>query len=373
MNDFESQHPRGHASNPGSFDTKQQTAPDAAVTLTVNKYANEEPPAIDKDLDRFLFERAILISRDGNDRTLIADTLAQDPTQARRWSGTPESRIAAAEKRIADRAPKIAELDTFITPINTEFNARGGWTRFFITKGTNAHVHSSMSCTTCYPTTEFGWLTDHSGMDEEEIVELAGDEACTVCFSTAPVADRNAPRQNRLETPDAKDARILRETTKAAKASKAAADAITSPDGGDVLDDDGYKFKTEIAAERSAMNLLGNAIFYDNHPWEDRWYRVASDVEEALANKRGVSVADIRETWVRKLTAKAKRDGSEQQWAAKKESIFASIDQHRTSKAGVEKLWSELSQKTDRDESENSQLIFLEDSLKRLRGRTKRT
>lgn len=52
------------------------------------------------------------------------------------------------------------------------------------------HIHSSMACSTCYPTrAEFGWLTDLSGADEAEIIEHAKEVACTVCY----------PRRSRRE------------------------------------------------------------------------------------------------------------------------------------------------------------------------------
>lgn len=60
-----------------------------------------------------------------------------------------------------------------------------GWSRaFLVPKG---HIHSSMHCTSCYPTTEYSWLTDLSGADEDEIVAYAKEIACTVCFPDAPV------------------------------------------------------------------------------------------------------------------------------------------------------------------------------------------
>lgn len=44
-----------------------------------------------------------------------------------------------------------------------------------------------MSCSTCFPTTQFGWVTEFSGKDEAEIVAAAGEGACTVCYPSAPV------------------------------------------------------------------------------------------------------------------------------------------------------------------------------------------
>lgn len=62
-----------------------------------------------------------------------------------------------------------------------------GWTRaYLVPKG---HIHSSMHCSSCYPTTEYVWLTDLSGADESEIIEYAKEVACTVCYPDAPIEE----------------------------------------------------------------------------------------------------------------------------------------------------------------------------------------
>jgi hypothetical protein len=44
-----------------------------------------------------------------------------------------------------------------------------------------------MACTSCYPSTQYEWLTRYSGRSEDDIVYAAVELACTVCYPTAPV------------------------------------------------------------------------------------------------------------------------------------------------------------------------------------------
>lgn len=61
------------------------------------------------------------------------------------------------------------------------------WSRFFLVTSSIGHIHSSMYCSTCRPTTTFGWLPHLSGHGEREAVELHGPALCTVCFPSAPL------------------------------------------------------------------------------------------------------------------------------------------------------------------------------------------
>jgi hypothetical protein len=68
------------------------------------------------------------------------------------------------------------------------------WNRAWIvvTNG-RGHVHKSTSCNTCFASTQFQPLPQCSGLTEEEIVKLAGERACTICYPSAPVEDRLRP------------------------------------------------------------------------------------------------------------------------------------------------------------------------------------
>lgn len=113
-------------------------------------------------------------------------------------------------------------------PYDNEFARRGGWTRAWLVDNAGGHVHNTMACNTCFVTTKFGWLPQVSGMDESEIVALAGQDACTICYPTAPAEVLNNP--GRLELPARKAEREAREAAKAARQAKKIERGIT-PDG----------------------------------------------------------------------------------------------------------------------------------------------
>lgn len=62
-----------------------------------------------------------------------------------------------------------------------------GWSRFFLVTSSTGHIHSSMHCSTCRPTTTYGWLPELSGQSEAQAVEAHGPALCSVCFPSAPV------------------------------------------------------------------------------------------------------------------------------------------------------------------------------------------
>lgn len=116
-----------------------------------------------------------------------------------------------------------------INPREEEWQRRGCWTRYYMVDNTDGHVHKDQNCSTCFVDTRYAWLVEQSGMEAEELVRLAGETACTVCFPWAPV---NVLKQRtRLEAPERKAARLERERAKAEREAKKAAKAITSPDG----------------------------------------------------------------------------------------------------------------------------------------------
>ncbi len=141
-----------------------------------------------------------------------------------------------AQEWNAHRIPKLqAELDSVTAaadaahaeaaPLNAEFAARGGWTRYYMVQNGNGHVHpnTDVTCSRTRETSHY-WLTEQSGMSAAELVELAGETACTNCFPDAPVNVLNRP--TRLEAPERKAARIEREAAAAARAAKKAKNAI---------------------------------------------------------------------------------------------------------------------------------------------------
>lgn len=99
-----------------------------------------------------------------------------------------------------------------------------GWSRFYLVKASNGHIHSSMDCSTCFETTEYGWLVDVSGLTEAEAVAAHGERLCSVCFPTAPSAWTDGKAYYARIARETRDARNAeREAKAAAKAAKKAA------------------------------------------------------------------------------------------------------------------------------------------------------
>jgi hypothetical protein len=93
-----------------------------------------------------------------------------------------EERLAAID---AARA-KIDAIEAAEGPLQDEYWA-SPWSRFFLVIGAGGHIHRDMGCSTCHPTTAFGWLPQLSGLTEADAVDDQGTRLCSVCFPSAPV------------------------------------------------------------------------------------------------------------------------------------------------------------------------------------------
>ena len=229
------------------------------------------------------------------------------------WSGTLEEALdtevptyltekqayakAARDKAIANRAQVTVEY--------REMNAvylEEKWNRAFLVKNANGHVHKSRSCSTCFDSTDFAWLTDFSGADETEIVEAAGEMACTVCYPSAPAEVLNRPSTIVNEEKVAKEAaraereakRVEREAKRLAKAATKSGEPLIVPDDWDANRVD--RIDTEYTARRewnSAEDHKG-CIAYRQPEVAARYAVRQQLIEEALAEKHGLSVEEMR-------------------------------------------------------------------------------
>lgn len=113
---------------------------------------------------------------------------------------TVEKLAAASEttdwnrRKAAEALDKRHELRTRkdhiqarIDALNATWEANGRWSRFFLVTNSNGHIHSSMGCSTCRPSTNYAFLVEMSGMSEAEAVEAQGPVLCSKCFPSAPV------------------------------------------------------------------------------------------------------------------------------------------------------------------------------------------
>jgi len=212
-----------------------------------------------------------------------------------------ENKIQSIKAKIREVFSKICELD--------EIYDQDPWTRAFLVINSNGHVHSSMDCSTCFATTRYQWLVQYSNDDEKTIVEDAGQDACTICYPSAPAEVLNRP--SRIVTADkiAKaKAKEEREAKKAERIAKEKANAPTKSGEFLYLKDGKYTqvIKTERTAVSEWLNLqwkVNREIvteYYDGTPHDEesieRQQRERIEAKEkadiicqALAEKHGVS------------------------------------------------------------------------------------
>jgi len=195
------------------------------------------------------------------------------------------TRVEEIEKAIK----KIAGIELEIANVNIEIGKlakiyyQDPWTRAFLVINSNGHVHSSMDCNTCFPTTRYQWLIQYSNDDENTIVEDAGQDACTICYPSAPAEVLNRP--SRIVTADkiAKaEAKAERDAKKAARVAKEKANAPTA--SGEFLTYKEGKWTRVIKTERSAII-----------EWADLQWTIKKEIVTHYYNGEAHSAESIQE------------------------------------------------------------------------------
>lgn len=141
-----------------------------------------------------------------------------------------------------------ALLREAVAPLST-LAAAGQWDRFnYVPAG---HVHRSY-CSTLRPTTEIYSLPEYSGATPAEVIEAAGEVACTVCFPGAPVTARPSTIRYAVEEREAREAEAAERASKRQAAASAA-----------IVDERGrVAFKTRRGAENELGQVLGTLAYY---------------------------------------------------------------------------------------------------------------
>lgn len=224
--------------------------------------------------------------------------------------------VAVNEVLHADLRPLLAAQEARVLILKAVFDSRGGWTRAFKVVNSNGHIHRSTGCHTLYASTLIVALPQVSGMDETEIVELAGEAACTVCYPSAPVDVRKRPCL--LFTQEEIDAKAAKDAEKASKAVAKAAKAITNPDDTPLFTKTTRTIATEVSAQRAYVELTVDATsgHYVRHA--EQYGRDAEVILTALAHKRGMDKDELRYELTRNVIAKANRDDCPQAVTAAK-------------------------------------------------------
>lgn len=205
---------------------------------------------------------------------------------------------------------KIGMHSAEMTRYEQEYDRRGRWTRAFIVTNANGHVHSSMNCSTCRPTTRYAWVTDYSGKSEEEIVSAAGERACTTCYPSAPVDVRNSP--TRIFTPEERERQQAREERARAREEREqarASKAVTAPDGSELklAGRWGEVIRTETTARSRYVEILAEDRLraegiIDYHLPETEENR--SILSEALSRKNNMTVEEYNASIESKVATK---------------------------------------------------------------------
>jgi len=206
------------------------------------------------------------------------------------------------EKYKAERAELLEKRSEVVAEIRRLNSTYTGWTRAFLVVNSNGHIHKSRSCSTCFPTTQYYWLTELSDETELSIAELAGEKACTICYADAPSAI--FLQKSKLEHPDVTRAREEREAKKAEREAKRLRVGIWNADGTPLRTYTATyaTYKNEIKTERTAASLALEYYLWlspdhsTRRPEELARVKEAFQViVEALAVKRGTTFETERD------------------------------------------------------------------------------
>lgn len=231
-------------------------------------------------------------------RGAVAEAAAFNYRQSAKKSRSPQHYLEQAEKQDAIADAAVAEA----APFRAEWRRRGGWTRIFWCTANGGHAHSSLHCQTIRLTTGMVWLPEHSGATEAELVELAGESACTFCYRTAPVTAK--PSQLRPAR-EAREEKAKRDAELAAKRAAKAEKAITNPDGTPLRGRWG-SIGTVVTAWNELVELYADTELY-GYTWDAERKAAADRITEALEVKLGQTREEVIATREAKVAAKIKR------------------------------------------------------------------
>lgn len=219
-----------------------------------------------------------------------------------KWSGSVEEALAAvapvqswdqhafdaARSKYTSYEARLNELGEEERRLEGVYRANGGWSRFFIVKNSNGHIHSSMQCHTCFPDTLFGWLPQLSGLDEAAAVADQGEILCSVCFPSAPVAWTTG------ESHEAKAAKAERAAAKASREAKRLEKALML-DGSTlrVRRRSDARYEERLETLHAAKVFLTEAFEYENYEHMAYDQAAIDEVANAISAKTGESVASV--------------------------------------------------------------------------------
>lgn len=204
------------------------------------------------------------------------------------WLGSARKGLEA----LIEAQAGMKQITDQIDPLEAEYSRRP-WSRAWLVTSSVGHVHRNKSCSTCNIRTSYALMFMFSGQTEAQIVDAAGERACTVCYPTAPAEILNRPTQ--MFTPDEVEkqaARAARAAAKAARDAKKIANALTA-DGSELKVTDAHGSRQFFQTERAATTWMVQDKGY--HQWLD--YSISTEANEtiiaAIATKHGKTVEEV--------------------------------------------------------------------------------
>lgn len=305
-----------------------------STTSTIHEHAVEVDTLLEETYRQAFVVGADIQHEEDNIRRIAGQTY--DWRVTKQWSGTFEDAVAFSAftsdwqakghaEAIAKRDELIAkrvELRKTIAECNADWRAHGCWSRFYLVCNSNGHIHSSKDCSTCYDSTQYLWLTNLSGLTEEDAVQAEGEILCTICFPSAPVSWTNG-----ISRRD-KEAKAQREAEKAERQRKKAEKSL-SLDGEvvkiSVSSDEQVKRShgrwKEFKTLRSAELWLVEAYAYAGAqvlPEDKQWWFYAPDayseanllyIVDLYAQKTNTSADEVIANATKKAGKKVKQAG----------------------------------------------------------------
>lgn len=246
-------------------------------------------------------------------------------------------KLALIGRHLVNEGNKLAALELEALPYETEYTRRGGWNRVFLAQSHDGHAHKGKNCSTCHhgeDRTQFAWLTQYSGLTEDEIVADAGERACTTCYPSAPInVLKQRTKMFTLDEIKAQAAREARAAERVRKAAEADAKSILTPEGTPLYEDkrNDWKIKTLRTAEIAATEALYDLIREQQHSVDPEWAwfyeggRRTTEREQmeiarhawclirSIAAKKGLTFQEVFETHEKKAQAKVRK--ADREWA----------------------------------------------------------
>lgn len=195
-----------------------------------------------------------------------------------------------ALQRLEELGDENITLNAAEDALQAVYASHGGWSRFFLVKNNNGHIHSTMNCSTCRFDTEFGWLPALSGLTEAEAVAAHGSILCTICYPSAPVewtnGENKAVTEAKAERAAAKAARDAAKRAKAIREDGEPIYVVTSRYDAE-RGRRGDRIETIAAAKSTLTDMC--------EPWRqaDEFVLYAREVlAEAIAARTGKTIAE---------------------------------------------------------------------------------